>query len=179
MTFNELKRFIDTEMRMSQVYQPVMLIELLQRNGKASVTEIARAILDRDPTQIEYYAEIVKNMVGRVLTKSREITIKVGQSYELTGFDKLDHEQVQYLIELCQTKIESFENKRGDSVWAHRKRNHRPISGSVRFEVFKRARFHCELCGTSAEQRSLEVDHILPKSLGGPDDLANYQALCY
>ncbi len=27
--------------------------------------------------------------------------------------------------------------------------------------------------------RALEVDHIVPKSPGGPDSLDNYQALCY
>jgi hypothetical protein len=29
MTFQELKQFIEEEMRMSHIYQPVMLIELL------------------------------------------------------------------------------------------------------------------------------------------------------
>jgi hypothetical protein len=33
-----------------------MLIELLSRNGTASVEHIAQAILDRDPTQIEYFS---------------------------------------------------------------------------------------------------------------------------
>ena len=43
---------------------------------KKRVDQIAQAILNRDPTQIEYYSEIVKNMVGRVLTNSRGITEK-------------------------------------------------------------------------------------------------------
>ncbi len=29
------------------------------------------------------------------------------------------------------------------------------------------------------KKKSLEVDHIHPKSLGGKDDILNYQALCY
>ena len=64
-------------------------------------------------------------------------------------------------------------------MWEHRRRGHEPISGSIRYEVLKRAEFRCELCGISAEEKSLEVDHIHPKSLGGKDDLSNYQALCY
>jgi len=47
-----------------------MLIELLKNGSEATVTQIAQAILDKDPTQIEYFTEIVKNMVGRVLTKN-------------------------------------------------------------------------------------------------------------
>lgn len=72
MNYEELRRFIATEMRMAQVYQPVMLMELLRNGGKASISQIAQAILDKDPTQIEYFSEIVKNMVGRVLTKKEE-----------------------------------------------------------------------------------------------------------
>jgi diadenosine tetraphosphate (Ap4A) HIT family hydrolase/5-methylcytosine-specific restriction endonuclease McrA len=164
---------------MSQVYQPVMLMQLLKNNGEASIQQIAQAILDRDPTQIEYFTEIVKNMVGKVLTKNRGITAKDGNTYRLIGSDQLTHEQVQDLIALCQTKIDAFESKRGQSVWEHRRRGHRPISGSVRYEVLSRAKFKCELCGISADEKNIEVDHIFPKSLGGKDDLSNFQALCY
>jgi diadenosine tetraphosphate (Ap4A) HIT family hydrolase len=156
-----------------------MLMQLLKNNGEATVVQIAQAILDKDPTQIEYFSEIVKNMVGKVLTKNRGITEKEGNTYKLVGCDQLTHEQVQELIELCQTKIDEFEAKRGASVWEHRRRGHRPISGSVRYEVLSRAKFKCELCGISADEKNIEVDHIFPKSLGGKDDLSNYQALCY
>jgi diadenosine tetraphosphate (Ap4A) HIT family hydrolase/5-methylcytosine-specific restriction endonuclease McrA len=179
MDFEKLHNFIAEEMRMSQVYQPVMLMELLKRNGQASVHQIAQAILDKDPTQIEYFSEIVKNMVGRVLTKNRGITEKTGDNYRLIGSEHLTSEQTAELIRLCKQKIDEFEAKRGDAVWEHRKRGHRPISGSVRYEVLSRAKFKCELCGISADEKNIEVDHIFPKSLGGKDDLSNYQALCY
>jgi ATP adenylyltransferase len=52
---------------MSHVYQPVMLRELLKRNGRATVAKIARALLNEDRSQ-KYYSEITKDMVGRVLT---------------------------------------------------------------------------------------------------------------
>jgi ATP adenylyltransferase len=177
--FQNLYHFIADEMRMSQVYQPVMLMELLKNDGQASATQIAQAILDKDPTQIEYFTEIVKNMVGKVLTKNRGITEKSGNTYSLIGASELTNEQVAELIELCESKIVEFEAKRGDAVWSHRRRGHRPISGSVRYEVLSRAKFKCELCGISADEKNIEVDHIFPKSLGGKDDLSNYQALCY
>lgn len=179
MTFDKLRAFIASEMRMSQVYQPVMLIQLLQRDGEATVEEIAKAILDKDPTQVEYFTQVVKNMVGKVLTTNRGVTERTKDGYRLAVSSPLSPEQRHELISLCQAKIAEFESKRGISVWQHRRRGHRPVSGSVRYEVLKRARFKCELCGVSAEQKSLEVDHIVPKSLGGKDDLVNYQALCY
>jgi diadenosine tetraphosphate (Ap4A) HIT family hydrolase len=179
MTFNELRKFIAEDMRMSQVYQPVMLIELLRRDGTASAAEIAQSILDRDPTQIEYFTEIVKNMVGPVLTKRRGITERNGEEYTLNGADQLTQDQVDELVALCQQRIDQFEVARGDKVWAHRRRGHRPVPGSVRYKVLSAAKFRCELCGVSADEKNLEVDHIFPKSLGGKDDITNYQALCY
>ena len=55
----------------------------------------------------------------------------------------------------------------------------RIVSGSDRYEVLKEAKFRCVLCGVSAEEKALEVDHIVPKNLGGGDDRSNLQALCY
>ena len=52
------------------------------------------------------------------------------------------------------------------------------ISGTVRYEVLKRAGFRCELCGVSADERALEVQPILPKQHGGSDEMENFQALC-
>jgi diadenosine tetraphosphate (Ap4A) HIT family hydrolase len=178
--FEELKLFISEKMSMSHIYQPLMLIEMLKKSDrKASVKDIAQAILNKDPTQIEYFSQVVKNMVGRVLTKNHEIATKDKDIYTLIGSEDLTNKEAEELIELCEQKIAEFEAKRGDSIWNHRRRGHRPISGSIRYEVLSRARGRCELCGITNEEKMLEVDHIFPKSLGGKDDLSNFQALCY
>ena len=97
---------------MSQIYQPVMLKQLLENNGAATVQQIAQAILDKDPTQIEYFSEIVKNMVGRVLTKNRGVTEKEGNTYRLIGSQDLSQEQVNELLSLCEKRIQDFEQHR-------------------------------------------------------------------
>ena len=48
---------------MSHIYQPLMLIELLKNNGTSTITDIAKALLLKDVSQIEYYENITKNMV--------------------------------------------------------------------------------------------------------------------
>jgi hypothetical protein len=53
------------------------------------------------------------------------------------------------------------------------------VPGTIRFEVLKRARGRCQLCGISANQKFLQVDHIVPRNKGGKSVLENYQALCY
>jgi ATP adenylyltransferase len=178
-SFETIRKFIDKKMKMSHVYQPVMLQILLRKGGTASVTQIAESILNKDPTQLEYYCEVVKRMPGPVLTRTHKITEKHGDNYTLTGCEALTETHVAELIALCQIKIDEFESRRGDTPWSHRRRGHRPVPGSVQYQVFRRAQGRCELCGASNEEKRLEVDHIMPKACGGKDDLANYQALCY
>jgi diadenosine tetraphosphate (Ap4A) HIT family hydrolase/5-methylcytosine-specific restriction endonuclease McrA len=178
MNFLQLEDFIKSRMRMSHVYQPVMLMALLQGGGKASTTKIAKAILDHDESQIEYYEKIVGNMVGRVL-RSHGLVKKVNSDYFLSLDEKLSDRETSHLLELCREKLIEYEAKRGEQIWQHRKLSSGYISGTLKFEVLKDAEFHCELCGISADVRALEVDHIVPRNLGGADDLSNLQALCY
>lgn len=54
----------------------------------------------------------------------------------------------------------------------------KPLSKSVRFEVFKRDSFKCQYCGRSAPNVILEVDHIVPVAEGGGDDMINLITSC-
>ena len=177
--FASLERFIRQDMRMSHIYQPVMLLQLLGSGGQASIRQIAKALLAEDASQIEYYEQIVKNMVGKVLTKSRGITERDADTYRLKGFGELDAPQVALLTDLCRRKIDEYVAKRGAAIWEHRRKSSGYVPGTARYEVLKRARFRCELCGISADEKALEVDHILPRNRGGSDELHNLQALCY
>ena len=178
MTYDQLVDFVQNRMRMSHVYQPVMLAALLAHGGKYSTEEIARAILAHDESQVEYYENVTKNMVGRVL-KGHGIVEREDDGYSLVGYEDLGDEEIEYLIELCEAKLDEYKAKRGKRIWQHRRVAAGYISGTLRYEVLKRARFRCELCGVSAEVRALEVDHIVPRGRGGTDDPDNLQALCY
>jgi diadenosine tetraphosphate (Ap4A) HIT family hydrolase len=178
-TFERLSRFIEREMRMSHLYQPVMLAALLRRAGRASRCDIAGDILAHDPTQLEYYEQIVTNMVGRVLTAKAHLIERSGREFRLVGDDALSPAERQELIGLCEAKVDAYLAARGAAMWQHRRRGHRALSGTLRYDVLKRARFRCELCGISADEKALEVDHILPRRRGGSEDQTNLQALCY
>ena len=52
------------------------------------------------------------------------------------------------------------------------------IPKSVRFEVFKRDKFTCQYCGESAPNVILEIDHIVPVSKGGGNDIMNLVTAC-
>lgn len=178
MNYTELLDFVRTRMRMSHVYQPVMIQTLLRNGGRGSIRQIAQEILQRDESQIEYYGEITKNMVGRVL-RSHHVVARDRDDFVLLDFSSFTPEQIAELVDACQLRLDQYQQERGEQVWEHRRRSSAPVSGTLRYEVLKRAAYRCELCGVSADLKALEVDHINPRNLGGGDDLENLQALCY
>jgi ATP adenylyltransferase len=164
---------------MSHIYQPVMIRELLTHGGKASIRSIAAAFLARDASQLEYYEQITKGMPGKVLGR-HGIVQRDGDEYRLTpDASSLSSEERDELVQLCDEAISAYLQKRGTAVYDHRRAALGYLSGSLRYEVLKRAGFRCELCGVSADERAIEVDHILPRKHGGADDLTNLQALCF
>jgi diadenosine tetraphosphate (Ap4A) HIT family hydrolase len=176
--FEELQYFIQKKMRPSHVYQPVMLMSLLRNNGQADVTDIAKDFLAQDQSQIEYYEQVAKRWPTTTLVKHGLIE-KNKKQYKLSGFDDLTESEVCQLIEDCETKLAEFLQKQAATVFNHRRKSSGVISGSVRYQVLTQAKGRCELCGIPAEQKALDVDHIVPRNKGGSDDISNLQALCY
>jgi ATP adenylyltransferase len=176
--FQRLRTYIAERMRMSHIYQPLMLMELLGRSSPAPAQDVARRILGEDVTQLDYYTERVKRMVGKVLT-GNGITAYANGAYSLIGGDELSDVERDELQQLCRQRLDAFRAQRGEDVFAHRSRNRTPISGSIKYRVLTRARGRCECCGAHEHQRALEVDHIIPKNHGGSDDISNLQALCF
>ena len=118
-------------------------------------------------------------MVGRVLTNNHGIADREADTYRLVGFSELSVAEIANLEALCINKIEEYVARRGDRIWEHRRKASDYVPGTLRYEVLKRARFRCELCGISADEKALEVDHIVPRNVGGGNDILNLQALCY
>jgi hypothetical protein len=50
---------------------------------------------------------------------------------------------------------------------------------SRRWHVLERDGFTCRYCGQSAPEVRLEVDHVLPRSRGGGDELDNLVTACW
>jgi diadenosine tetraphosphate (Ap4A) HIT family hydrolase len=178
MQYDDLVHFIQHGMRMSHIYQPVMITTLLKNKGRCSATNIAKSLLLHDSSQIEYYERITRDMVGRVL-RNHGLVTREGKEYRLVGYESLSKEQRAHLIDLCKSKLDEYVEKRGERIFQHRRKSVGYVSGTLRYDVLKRAKFRCELCGIAADEKALEVDHIVPRNRGGLDDISNLQALCY
>lgn len=77
-----------------------------------------------------------------------------------------------------ENTINQYNNYRFSSKRRPTKRQ--SLSKSLRYDVLKRDNFRCQLCGrTSQDGVKLEIDHIIPISKGGTDDISNLQTLCF
>lgn len=54
----------------------------------------------------------------------------------------------------------------------------RGMSPRLRYLILQRDSFRCRACGSSADEATLHVDHIIPVSAGGKSTADNLQTLC-
>ena len=62
----ELQDFVDHRMRMSHVYQPLLIRCLLDAGGQATLRQLAIEFAKEDEAQLRYYEKRIKGMPLRV-----------------------------------------------------------------------------------------------------------------
>ncbi|MEM8828169.1 MAG: HNH endonuclease [Cyanobacteria bacterium P01_G01_bin.19] len=69
-------------------------------------------------------------------------------------------------------------NSKKKSKSATNKKRSRYISSTVRYAVLHRDNYRCVACEVTAKEAKLQIDHIIPFSKGGSNDMDNLQTLC-
>ena len=69
MEFPELIDFIDNRMKMSHIYQPLLLRILVEAGGTATIRQLAHGFLAQDESQLRFYESRIKQMPVPVLKK--------------------------------------------------------------------------------------------------------------
>lgn len=63
---------------------------------------------------------------------------------------------------------------------AYKRKTKRKIySDEERKIIYDKSGGRCELCGLRITQENMTLDHIIPLSMGGRDDMENLQAACF
>lgn len=89
-------------------------------------------------------------------------------------FDKVSTNQ--YIIGLKNNIYNTF----GDDDEDEKQENVRTISGKTRLDVFERDDYRCQMCGRTVDDGiKLHIDHIVPFSKGGSNEMDNLQVLCH
>lgn len=176
MTFEKLKNFIQNQMRMSHVYQPLLIRTLIDAGGSATLRQLAQSFVIQDESQLLFYEKRIKEMPVKVLKKHGIIDYK--ESLVRLNVRKLSLEQKAFLRMLCEQKLQEYITRRGLTIWDYRLLDTAPVPDDVRYQVFKDSDGRCELCGATKKERPLHVDHIIPRNKGGKNDIENLQILC-
>ena len=171
----ELAHFVDHRMRMSHVYQPLLIRCLLDAGGQATLRQLAIEFAKEDEAQLLYYEERIKAMPLRVLRRHGVVEYQDGIA-KLTA-TKLAFKEKASIRAACENKIGEFLSARGLGTWNYSLLSFDPVGDSLRFQILKRDRV-CQLCGATKKQERLEVDHIVPRSKGGTNGPDNLQVLC-
>jgi len=175
MTFKELYDFIDNKMRMSHIYQPLLIKTLVEAGGSATVRQLAQQFVLEDESQLQYYENTIKKMPVKVL-KNHGIVSNQDSLISL-NVKKITFKEKAQLKRICEEKIQQYLEKRGLATWDYRF-SADPVPDSIRYKVLKVGKQRCALCGITAKDRMLDVDHIIPRSHGGSSKEENLQVLC-
>ena len=176
MTFEELRDFLTSKMKMSHVYQPLLIRSLVEAGGTATIRQMATTFLSQDESQILYYEKRLKEMPIKVLSRHGIVTQQGDLVSLATG--KLTLEQKAEIKKICEQKLQEFVASRGLAIWDYRLLDTEPIPDSLRYRVLKDAKGRCALCGATKNESVLDVDHIVPRSRGGKTVYENLQVLC-
>jgi ATP adenylyltransferase len=176
MTFEELKDFILNKMKMSHIYQPLLIKTLLEYGGTSTIKQMAISFLAKDESQIAYYEKIIKNMPVKVLEKHG--VLKKDNDLIKLNIKPVTLQQKVEISKLCESKIQEYIVSRGFSIWNHRLYDQDAISDILRYRVLKEAKGRCSLCGVTSKEAMLDIDHIIPRSKGGKTVYENLQVLC-
>ncbi len=176
MNFEQMKDFIETKMKMSHIYQPLLIKCLIEAGGSATIRQLAIQFLTQDESQIMYYEKRLKEMPIRVL-KRHQIIDSSGELISLNA-KKLTLEQKAEIKKICESKIQEYIVARGLCIWDYRLLDNEPMPDSLRYRILSEANSRCALCGATKDDRPLDIDHILPRSKGGKTVYENLQVLC-
>ena len=168
-----LKDFIINKMKMTGPYQALVILNCLQNNGEANLEIIAKDLASRDQESIDYYVERLKVYPKQVLKNHNVAHIKDNKFILDSVFKE---EEKQELIDLCFQKLSDWYVKNAKST----SQNENNGWGLLRFNLLAKYK-KCLLCGARPDLNNdveLDVDHIVPRSKGGSDNLENLQILC-
>lgn len=177
MKYKELRHFLISQMKLSHIYQPLLVRTLVEAGGYATIRQIAASFLSQDESQLKYYEKRIKEMPVKVLSKHGVVELK-GNLIQLKVQDKLSFDQIAELKQICDEKIHEYVTKRGISIWDYRFFDESIAPDPLRLRLLKEAKGRCALCGCTKDDRPLDIDHIIPRSRGGKTEYANLQVLC-
>lgn len=102
---------------------------------------------------------------------------KINGSIYRSKYQEFYSEHILNLIKRLNNKNGNFYNDK--DIWESLCRVERGrVSNKMRFAIYKRDGYRCQICGKGQYFSDLEIDHIKPIAKGGKSVYSNLQTLC-
>lgn len=129
-----------------------------------------------EPNALHYTKEklccsFCKKQVNKVI-QIEEYLICLECFFDQGNFESIFKEKEFILIRMITDVL--FDDRKGI-----KKKERGRLTLKLRYEIFKRDKFKCVLCGVTGKEEKIEIDHIIPISEGGKTIKSNLRTLCF
>ena len=129
--------------------------------------------------KIDYEDSSFKNFKIGMKTRSFERTMSDGKRFFFHVYFIIPDMSLEYPLEKwAEEAKEKLVNRAKGLNKQIKVKKREPIGPKLRHEVFKRDEYKCLECGKGKHETTLHIDHIVPVSQNGTDELNNLQTLC-
>src|SRR5262249_14623163 len=129
----ELLKFLNETMSMTDVYQPAVILHLLEREGMSGKGELAKPLAGYDEAVQEYYERILMRWLKITLTKHQVVSYDRKSKSFILNFELRDVETAERAKEVCIQKIQEWIKKRSARGEVAK------VDASTRYRVLKAA----------------------------------------
>lgn len=137
----------------------------------------------------DHYGVSMDELIGKLYTVERKSSIEIAEQITNEVGQAISPRAIQWRIKelgIGRTLSEAFLLAIGSGRKSYENlrkpikasENRKGISLGIRYAVLKRDEFHCVLCGATAKDSQLVIDHIVPVLRNGTNDLTNLRVLC-
>ena len=80
--------------------------------------------------------------------------------------------------EILSAELRRLYNDRISSKKENPKTKSKNFKLTEKHEILKKTNYHCHVCGQELNEQNFQIDHIIPYSIGGENEIDNYLAAC-
>lgn len=106
MYFSELETFIDSGMSKTHIYQPAIILTLLEHGGSAALEKIAVKCSTISTGSVSEFQKRLQKYPKEALLKRGVITVEGSELKLAIEFSALTESQKSHLVKLCGEKLE-------------------------------------------------------------------------
>lgn len=112
MTVVELRNFLATKMSITRLYQPVILLSLLENGGSVSSELVAQRCADLGEQPSSYFLPRINRYPREILEKAGVIQKTSSDSFQLScEISAASSEDLDELVSICKARLAKIKSK--------------------------------------------------------------------